>query len=67
MSYKLKREHPFTKQVAVYKFIVNKANDGTPFTQLKTELQSLFEKNLDVPPIKITEHLSIKCRNIHTH
>lgn len=65
MNYQIKREHPFTKQVTVYKFIVNNSNDGTPFTQLKLELQSLLENNLDVPPIPITKHLSIQCRNIH--
>ena len=64
MNYRLKREHPFTKQITVYKFIISNSNDGSPFIQLQSELQSLFENNLDVPPIAITKHLSIKCRNI---
>lgn len=64
MSYRTERSHPFIKPVTVYKFLVTHLNDGTRFSSLQTELTQVLDNNLDTPPIPITEHLSIKCRNI---
>lgn len=63
MTFHTERRHPFTKQVVLHRFLVTHLNDGTPFKELQRELSRVLENNLDTPPIPITNHLSIKCRN----